>query len=502
MRTVAVAFVLSMLCAALLTPLVRKLAHRYGALDQAHSARKIHGRPVPRLGGIAIVIAFFAPLVGLLVFESDVGALFLAEKKLVLGIFIGGVLIAGLGIYDDLRGTGAGKKFTVQFAVAGLMYGLGFRVTEIAHPFGESIHLGWVSLPFTLFWIVGIINAMNLVDGLDGLAGGVALVAVSTILVVSVHNVQPLMILFCAALAGSIVGFLFYNFNPASIFMGDTGSMFLGFVLATSSIQTGQKSSTAIAVFIPAIILAFPILDTLLAMGRRALHGRPMFHADKEHIHHRLLGLGFSHKQTVWVLYSICVFLGGVALAILYTQNQALTLALLAGLAAVVLYGLRRLGYLRFEARRYLSDVRRRNRILNASLNPVTERLRGASSEDEMWSALRELATIVQAVGVRMQLPAIRQNTTFRVLFSDGFAEPSPPASSPEPYCARFRLPNVTPEEGMIELAWRDGRASLDRDLEIAIERFCSQAAVTHERLRGRRNMPPRPEGARGVMPT
>src|SRR5580765_2978700 len=231
MRTAAVAFVLSVLCGTVLTPLIRRLAHRLGVLDHALSSRKIHGKPIPRLGGIAIVIAFYVPLIGLTLFPTGVGELFLAQRKHVIGLFGGGLPIALLGLYDDLRGAGAGRKFLVQFAVAGFLYYLGFRIEVLANPFGEGITLGWVSLPFTLFWIVGVINAMNLIDGLDGLAGGVALVAVVITFLISFQRGHPLMMLFSSALAGAILGFLFYNFNPATIFMGDTGSMFLGFVL-------------------------------------------------------------------------------------------------------------------------------------------------------------------------------------------------------------------------------------------------------------------------------
>ena len=184
--------------------------------------------------------------------------------------------------------------------MAGLLYKLGFRIDAIANPFGEPIALGWASLPFTMFWIVGVINALNLIDGLDGLAGGVALVAVITTFLVSLQRGHPLMMLFSAALAGAIVGFLFYNFNPASIFMGDTGSMFLGFVLAATAIQTNQKASTAVAVLIPAIALGLPIMDTLLAIGRRAVRGRPLFQADKEHIHHRLIAAASATARRCW----------------------------------------------------------------------------------------------------------------------------------------------------------------------------------------------------------
>ena len=193
--------------------------------------------------------------------------MFYEHPQSALGIFLGGLAIACLGVYDDVKGSGAGKKFAVQFGVAALMYYLGFRVERLANPFGADIELGLFAIPFTLFWIVGVVNAMNLIDGLDGLAGGVALFAVATTFIVAFNQPNPLMMLFMAALAGAIVGFLFYNFNPATIFMGDTGSMFLGFILAASAIRTNQKSTTAVAILMPIIALGLPILDTMLAMG-------------------------------------------------------------------------------------------------------------------------------------------------------------------------------------------------------------------------------------------
>ena len=491
MRSAAVAFFLSVLCAAVLTPLVRRLAHRFGALDHALSARKIHGQAVPRLGGVAIVVAFYVPLLGLLFAQSGVGEFLKHEANFALGLFLGGIMIAGLGVYDDLRGAGAGKKFFVQFAVAGMMYFLGFRVDAIANPFGSAIALGWLALPFTLFWVVGVINAMNLIDGLDGLAGGVALVAVCTIFLVSLQHGQPLMILFSASLAGSILGFLFYNFNPASIFMGDTGSMFLGFVLATSSIRTNQKASTTVAVLIPIITLGLPILDTLLAMSRRAVRGRPLFRADKEHIHHRLMGLGLTHRQAVLVLYGMCLLLGAIALVLTYTNSAVITVTLLAVLAGSLFAFLRRLGYIRFELNHLLSDQRRRNRALRAAVRPFTERLRRATDHQEIWDVVREVVHVFEASFVSLELAAPDSGGARAVtVFSNSptISDETTPASS---FRARFSLIGVRQDEGAIELGWSDARVELDRDIEIAIELFCDYIVDAFERVRTR----PRPTG-------
>jgi UDP-GlcNAc:undecaprenyl-phosphate/decaprenyl-phosphate GlcNAc-1-phosphate transferase len=475
MRTAAVAFILSIVCASILTPLVRRLAHRMGALDHAWSSRKIHSRPIPRLGGVAIVVAFYVPLVGLLLFHSEVGRMFVAERNYVAGLFVGGLAIALLGVYDDLKGAGAGRKFLVQFAVAGLMYWLGYRVDMIANPFGTELHLGWASLPFTLFWIVGVINALNLIDGLDGLAGGVALVAVLTTFLISLQRAHPLMMLFSGALAGSILGFLFYNFNPATIFMGDTGSMFLGFVLATSAIQTNQKSSTAVAVLIPGIALGLPIMDTLLAMGRRALRGRSMFQADKEHIHHRLLARGLSHRQTVLVLYGFCVLLGAVALVLTYTNSLESAILLLV-VSALVIVALRALGYMRLDRISDSASERRKNKALRAAARPLGQRLRQVTTLDQVWVVVTDAAIVFGA-------------TSLRLGPSPSFAHEIEATGSnvSDLFEYRFMPPG---NAGALELGWRDGRREIDRDTEIAVDLFCEHLVDALERLRATSSLP------------
>jgi UDP-GlcNAc:undecaprenyl-phosphate/decaprenyl-phosphate GlcNAc-1-phosphate transferase len=496
MKTAIVAFILSMLCGTILTPLVRRLAHRFGALDHARSSRKIHGKPIPRLGGIAIVVAFYTPLVGLLIFQTGVGHLFLAEREHVIGLFVGGLAIAALGLYDDLRGANAWKKFVVQFAVAGLLYRLGFRIDAIANPLGEPIALGWASLPFTMFWFVGVINALNLIDGLDGLAGGVALVAVITTFLVALQRAHPLMMLFSSALAGAIIGFLFYNFNPASIFMGDTGSMFLGFALAATAIQTNQKSSTVVAVLIPAIALGLPIMDTLLAIGRRALRGRPLFQADREHIHHRLMAAGLSHRQAVLVLYFLCVLLGAAALILTYANSGQSTLLLIV-LALVALVFLRSLGYMRLDRVSATALDRKRNRALRGALRPLGRRLRQARATEEMWPIVVEAAGIVEACRVRLRSegPSVAGPGTFSQGF-DGNGELDDTVP--------FVVPSGKGIEHVLELAWPDGRREVDRDTEIAIDIFCEHLGDALELLnspgvngRGAAPLSPRQRGSR-----
>ncbi|HVV49928.1 MAG TPA: MraY family glycosyltransferase [Polyangia bacterium] len=480
MRTAALAFILSMLCGTFLTPVVRRLAHRFGALDHARSSRKIHGHPIPRLGGIAIVVAFYVPMLALFLFHGGVGLLFLSEREHVVGLFVGGLIIALLGLYDDLRGANAWKKFAVQFLVAGLLFELGFRFDVLANPFGEPINLGWANLPFTLFWIVGVINAMNLIDGLDGLAGGVALVAVVTTFLVSLQRGHPLMMLFTSALAGSIVGFLFYNFNPASIFMGDTGSMFLGFVLATTAMQTNQKASTAVAVLIPCIALGLPIMDTLLAIGRRAIRGRPLFQADREHIHHKLMARGFSHRQAVLVLYGFCIVLGTAALILTYASSGQSAL-LLVVLAVVAFVFLRSLGYVRFDQMPAAGADRRRNRAMRAALQPLGRRLKQLRTADEMWPLVIQAGQVLGAatVDLRIDLQAGSEAASMTTLSHGETSE-----AAARVFRVEFVVPGSKAPERILALGWNDGRTAIDRDTEIAAEIFCEHLGEAVDMLR------------------
>ncbi|WP_242371215.1 glycosyltransferase family 4 protein [Anaeromyxobacter sp. SG26] len=477
MRAAALAFIASTATGAVLTPLVRELAHRHGLLDHALTSRKIHGKPIPRLGGIAIALAFFAPLVALFFVNSEVGRQFYVMPRRAFGLFAGGLAIALLGVLDDLKGANARTKFAVQFAVAGFMYWLGYRIDVIANPFGADIPLGLLGLPFTLLWIAGVINALNLIDGLDGLAGGVALIAVLTTCVVALRGGAPLMVLFTAALAGAVLGFLFYNFNPATIFMGDTGSMFLGFVLATTAIQTNRASSSAVAIIVPIIALGIPIADTLLAMARRAARGAPLFSADRGHIHHRLLALGLGHRQTVLVIYGASALLGAVAVSVAYASASQAIWFLLA-LAAVGYLALRSLGFVSVkleDTQRMLVD-RRRNLELRGAIRRLGATLREARGLDDVWTSLQLAAAVLGARAVALHLADDAANAD---AYTHGFDAPR----VDELFRARYGVLPERPGDRHVELGWNDGRTSIDRDTEIAVELLCEHLADALERI-------------------
>ncbi|HET7754829.1 MAG TPA: MraY family glycosyltransferase [Anaeromyxobacteraceae bacterium] len=351
-----------------LTPIVRGVAVRRGLLDHAITARKIHGAPTPRLGGVAIVAAFAAVLGGLALAYGPVATLAREEHHTVIGILGGALLIAALGVYDDLVGADARVKFSVQFSVAALAYAAGLRIDILSLPLLGTFDLGALGLPLTLLWIVGVTNAMNLIDGLDGLAGGVALTASAALFMLALGHSDALLMIVTATVGGAVLGFLFFNFNPASIFMGDTGSMFLGYVLATAAIPVATLGPSATALLVPILALGLPICDTLLAMARRAVRGLPMFAADRGHIHHRLLALGFTQRQAALALYGSSMCLAGTALVVIRADDREALLAL-ALVAAGAVASLRWLGFLQWrELPGLLAE--RRQRLLASRAAP------------------------------------------------------------------------------------------------------------------------------------
>jgi UDP-GlcNAc:undecaprenyl-phosphate GlcNAc-1-phosphate transferase len=364
----------------------------------------------------------------------------------------------------------------VQLAIAGGLYWIGYRVDSIATPFGQEIQLGWLALPFTVFWICGVINAVNLIDGLDGLAGGVAFSALVTVFVVSTLHGDNLLALFAATLGGAVLGFLIYNFNPASIFMGDTGSMFLGLVLATMSIEANEKPSHAVALVVPIIALGLPIVDTLLAMARRAARGVPMFSADRGHIHHRLLDRGLSHRATVLVLYGVSVLLGLAAIGLSYaSHSQALWFLL--GLASVGYLGLRALGFIDLGKAEEVLEVRRRNLQVRAAMRRVTGALRSATCPTELFSGIRLAAVALDAEAVRLQLGEGTDEES--TPFSHGFD-----GLGAEVLRTRHAVGDGPTAGQYLEFAWNHGRTRIDRDTEIAVEQLCLHVDAALDRLR------------------
>lgn len=309
------AFFAALTISYLLTPYAKKLANKIGAIDVPKDNRRVHKKPIPRLGGIAIYLAFIITSVFISIFNSNL--LYSSEFR---GILIGSTIIVLVGVIDDVKEISAKFKLLAQVTAAIIVVYSGVTIDFINFPLINS-ESGYVFLrvfkyPLTIFWIVGITNTVNLIDGLDGLAAGVSTIASLSLAIVAFNIGQYNIGILLLILAGSTAGFLPYNFNPAQIFMGDTGSLVIGFLLATISVEGVIKKAATIAVFIPVLALGVPILDTTFAIIRRKLNGRPIMEADKGHLHHILLAKGFSQKQTVLTLYAISIILGGSAIIV------------------------------------------------------------------------------------------------------------------------------------------------------------------------------------------
>ena len=303
---VALALLAALVISFLMTPVVKTFAYKVGAVDVPKDARRMHKIPIPRLGGLAIFIGF---MVSVLILGGVRGG-----NGQMQSILLGSVIIVVLGVVDDIMALPAMLKFVVQIAAALIPALNGVVIQAFSNPniFSDSLYwvLGPLSVPFTVLWIVAITNAVNLIDGLDGLANGVSAISATTMLVIALLASEAQVAIVMAALVGACVGFMPYNLNPAKMFMGDTGATFLGYILATMSIQGLFKFYAVISFAVPFLILGLPIFDTTFAFIRRLAHGQSPMHADRGHIHHRLIDMGLNQKQAVATLYVISAMLG------------------------------------------------------------------------------------------------------------------------------------------------------------------------------------------------
>lgn len=298
-------FLLCFLTAVAVTPLVKNFAIKIGATDKPNH-RKVHQKLMPRLGGLAIYIAFLA---GFIFLQPD--------SQYLMPILLGSFVIIVTGFLDDMLELSAKWKLAGQLLAAGIVVAGGVQVNFINLPFDGRLDLGWFAIPLTILWIVGITNAINLIDGLDGLAAGVSSIVLATLAAIAFMMGNMFVVALALILMGSTLGFLIYNFNPAKIFMGDTGALFLGFMISVISLL-GFKNVTLFSLLVPVIILGVPISDTLFAIIRRIVNKKPLSAPDKSHLHHCLLRLGYSHRKTVLIIYAMSSLFG--LAAILLTQ--------------------------------------------------------------------------------------------------------------------------------------------------------------------------------------
>ena len=324
---VVLALLVALVVSFLMTPVVKTFAYKVGAIDVPKDNRRMHKVPIPRLGGLAIFIGF---MISILLFVRIT-----PEMK---SILLGAVIIVVLGVVDDIMALPAGIKFVIQIGAALIPALNGVQILAFSNPniFSDNLYwvLGNLSIPITVLWIVGLTNAVNLIDGLDGLANGVSAISATTMLVIALLASEAQVAIVMAALVGACAGFMPYNLNPAKMFMGDTGATFLGFILATMSIQGLFKYYAVISFVVPFLILGLPIFDTAFAFIRRIAHGQNPMHADRSHIHHRLIDMGLNQKQAVATLYVISAILG-LSAVVLTTGGEQKAMLLFASLCIV-----------------------------------------------------------------------------------------------------------------------------------------------------------------------
>ncbi len=435
-----------------LTPIVRNAARARGLVDSPDGRRKLHAAPVPRIGGLAVFLSFALSLGAIVAAVPDAlgGRGTAALGSLHLVIASAAVMLVGLA--DDLRGVRPWAKLLVQAGAAVYLYVNGYQIQSLSNPFGASTwELGPLALPVTLLWFVGMSNAFNLIDGLDGLAAGVGLFSTTTLFIAALINGRLEAALLATALAGALLGFLRYNFNPASIFLGDSGSLFVGFALAAFALRSWMKSSAAIAVAAPLLALALPILDATIAVTRRAISGKPLFDADGDHIHHRLVRMGFTPRRVVILLYAVAAAFGALSLLSMTERSQVVGLVVIAS-SVVTWIGIQQLGYSEFgEVRRVLVQGFSYERQVisnNVYLRDLTGRFARSESFPALWDLLLEAAIRLEFETLRLQ-PAPRIEDGLRGVVAASIEWRSPRAADALEPSTTWNIPLVSGGEAL-----------------------------------------------------
>jgi UDP-GlcNAc:undecaprenyl-phosphate/decaprenyl-phosphate GlcNAc-1-phosphate transferase len=446
-----VCFCSALLLSAVLTRFVRDLAHAHGWLERPALDRHVHTIPLPRIGGVAIFVSF-AMVIGCTLFTQQSWH---SPLKLPLGPVLKllgpAFIVFLLGLYDDLRGASPSVKFLVQAFAATLLYFGGYGVHHFDLVLSGQVLQSFIGLPLTILWVLLITNAFNLIDGLDGLAAGSALFSTIVIFALTLFAPSPMVSVLSIALAGAILGFLRFNFHPASIFLGDSGSLFIGFLISALAIASSQKAPTIVAISIPLVSLGFPILDVILAVSRRFLRGKPLFLGDRDHIHHKLLKRGLSQREAVLLLYAVTAGFGFVSLILLHRSTEIALILALTGTA--VLVGVQQLRYDEFGE--MLSVLQRATRRRQIIANHVAVRRAADTLETchEFSSICRLLQDTLQPVGF--------DGIQFQILHPNGF-----PAES-------FRPLSYEPD-GKLFLSWSDHPLD-DPPWELRLELICAR---------------------------
>jgi UDP-GlcNAc:undecaprenyl-phosphate/decaprenyl-phosphate GlcNAc-1-phosphate transferase len=434
----------SALAAFLLTPLVRNFARDRGWVDRPDGRRKLHLTPVPRLGGVAVFAAFSLTCGSLILLQR--GGYIAADisASAYLHLLIACAAVVAVGVVDDVYDIRPAGKLLVQAMAGFYLYLNGYQITGLSNPLtGESVDPGMFSAPLTLIWFVGMSNAFNLIDGLDGLAAGVGLFSTSSLFIACVINERWEIAIIAAALGGALLGFLRYNFNPASVFLGDSGALFLGFALAAIAVRGSMKSSAAIAVAAPLMALAVPILDASIAVFRRLVRGDDVFRADGDHIHHRLLRMGLTPSRVVGVMYAVAAAFGALSLLTMTARGQVMGMVIIAS-SVVTWVGIHQLGYAEFgeiqRTLRYGVGNQRRTMGNNVYLASLVQRFAEAADTEQLRATLAEAVARLQFQRVEVVFEEGAVPADMRAAFPVWEREAADPRTHP---MSAWRIPIV-----------------------------------------------------------
>lgn len=390
MKTYLYVYLGSAVLAVIITPIVIRVARQLNIIDTP-DIRKVHSKPIPRIGGVAIFVSMMGLVIPVLFLSNIVGDSFrLIHSKIVVVLCAAGFIFF-VGLVDDIRGLRVRTKLWIQLTAAIIVCSAGIRIESIAITDRLILDFGWFSWPFTLFWIVGITNAINLSDGLDGLAAGISAVACGVIAILAICNNDVVMAVLMLALLGSLTGFLLFNFDPAKIFMGDSGSLFLGFTIASSSVLCATKTETVVGLALPILALGIPIFDTLFSILRRFIERRSLFAPDRSHFHHRLLALGLQQRQVVITAYFMTLLAVGLGMFMLFTRKSQTVIVFVCILLLLVLT-FNFVGSIRL--RETIAGLKRKYSITNQEKQEIEnfERIelhfRQAKIFDQWWQAV------------------------------------------------------------------------------------------------------------------
>lgn len=396
MKTYLFVYLGSAFLALLITPVVIWLARRLNIAD-VPDMRKAHTKPISHIGGVAIFLSMICLTIGVLFLSNIIGDAFQDILPKLIVLLCAAAFIFFVGLVDDImtKGLRARIKFLAQMAAAITVCAVGIRIKSVVVADWLTLDFGWFSWPLTLLWIVGITNAINLSDGLDGLAAGISAIACGVIAVFAVHSGNVVMVVLMLALLGSLTGFLFFNFSPAKIFMGDCGSLFLGFTIATSSVLCSTKSSALVGLTLPVLALGIPIFDTLFSMLRRFLERRSMFAPDRRHFHHRLVDMGLKQRHVVITIYVVTLIAAGLGMFMMVTRNTNSLIVFLCILLLLLLV-FRVVGSVRL--RETIACLQRKYAITHEvqeeikSFEHAQLHFRNARTFDQWWAAVCEAA--------------------------------------------------------------------------------------------------------------